>query len=240
MPNIIQIGDKSIEYRVFEREIENSRLEIDPDTLEVQIIVPNDEEIDIQKILKEKKAWIYKNYCKLDKIKKEKEKFQLKEGSKLYLLGKEYFLKIEEGKELKILIDDHSIIVNTNEKTGKSPDFIKSQLRKWYRNKASSYIKAKFKKIITNLNFEYNQVLITDLKTRWGNCTPNKNVSYNWKIIFAPPEVIDYVILHEIIHLKESSHSAKFWGLIMRVCPKYKSHKGWLEKNEKKLLLSFL
>ena len=68
-------------------------------------------------------------------------------------------------------------------------------------------------------------------KTRWGSCSSEKNLNFNWKLILAPPEVLDYVVVHELCHLKEMNHSKAFWEEVGKVMPEYETHKLWLKEN---------
>lgn len=70
-------------------------------------------------------------------------------------------------------------------------------------------------------HFEYNRIYIKPLKSRWGSCSKRGNLSFNYKILFLPEKFQDYIIVHELCHLKELSHSAKFWNLVERTLPNY-------------------
>ena len=76
-----------------------------------------------------------------------------------------------------------------------------------------------------------NRITLKNTKTRWGSCSQKGNINLSTRILFAPEEVIDYVCIHELAHLKESNHSRKFWHLVESVFPDYKQHLQWLKKN---------
>ncbi|MSO14320.1 M48 family metallopeptidase [Rickettsiales endosymbiont of Trichoplax sp. H2] len=84
-------------------------------------------------------------------------------------------------------------------------------------------------------NFSYKKIFIKDLKTKWGSCSSLKNLSFNWRIIFAPIEVVEYLVVHELCHLKEMNHSKKYWKLVEEIYPNYKEQCLWLRKNGTKL-----
>ena len=93
-----------------------------------------------------------------------------------------------------------------------------------------------------NLNgivFEYNRIAIRNQKTRWGSCSSNKNLNFNYKIVFLPYELAEYLVVHELCHLKHFNHSKDFWGLVEVFCPNYKSHQNILKnfKITKEMLL---
>jgi predicted metal-dependent hydrolase len=78
---------------------------------------------------------------------------------------------------------------------------------------------------------------IREQKTRWGSCSKKGNLNFNWKLIMSPPWVIDYVVIHEICHLRHLNHSKEYWALVEYYMPEYKSAREWLKKNGAKLAL---
>ena len=72
---------------------------------------------------------------------------------------------------------------------------------------------------------------IKSFKSRWGSCSVKGKLDFNWKIVMAPNRIVDYVVVHELCHLKQHDHSPKFWTLVERVVPDYESCKEWLKKN---------
>ena len=72
---------------------------------------------------------------------------------------------------------------------------------------------------------------ITDARTRWGSCSTRGSLNFSWRLVMAPPAVIDYVILHELAHLKIHNHSSNFWSRVAQLVPDYREHKKWLEQN---------
>lgn len=75
----------------------------------------------------------------------------------------------------------------------------------------------------------YHSISIRDQKTRWGSCSGRGNLSFNWRLILAPPEILDYVVVHELCHLTYMNHSKEFWGLVGKVLPDYKERRKWLK-----------
>lgn len=77
----------------------------------------------------------------------------------------------------------------------------------------------------------YTSLTIRDQKTRWGSCSGRGTLSFNWRLILAPPEILDYVVVHELCHLTYMNHSKEFWGLVGSVIPDYKVRRKWLKEN---------
>lgn len=105
----------------------------------------------------------------------------------------------------------------------------------WYMEKAKQKIVPQSKFYATHLGVKFNRILISDLKYRWGSCTPGNSLNFNWRLIKAPIRVIDYVIVHELAHLLEPNHTSKFWGIIKAQLPDYLRAKEWLKNNGKLL-----
>lgn len=75
------------------------------------------------------------------------------------------------------------------------------------------------------------QIRITDSTSRWGSCSSTRTLSFSWRIVLAPPEVLDYLAAHEVAHLREMNHSPRFWSLVRDICPAMEKHKAWLRTN---------
>jgi predicted metal-dependent hydrolase len=95
---------------------------------------------------------------------------------------------------------------------------------KKYKEQARILVHQKIEEINSFYNFKFNRIFIKDQKTRWGSCSSRKNLNFNYKIIFLPNELLEYVITHELCHLKEMNHGKKFWELIEQTNPEYKTH----------------
>ena len=80
------------------------------------------------------------------------------------------------------------------------------------------------------MGVRYNDILISDLKYRWGSCTPKNNLNFNWRLIKAPMRVIEYIIVHELTHLLEPNHTADFWAIVRNQLPDYLKSKEWLKR----------
>ena len=78
---------------------------------------------------------------------------------------------------------------------------------------------------------DYGRVTVREQKTRWGSCSSKRNLNFNWKLIQAPPEALDYVVIHELCHLREFNHSPRFWQLVQAQMPEYESWKRWLKQH---------
>ena len=81
----------------------------------------------------------------------------------------------------------------------------------------------------------YSRITVRDQKTRWGSCSSTGTLSLNYRLMFAPPRVLDYVVIHELCHLTHMNHSREFWNLVASVMPEYKIHRNWLKEHGQEL-----
>lgn len=100
-----------------------------------------------------------------------------------------------------------------------------------YKKQAREYIPKRVKEIAEKYDYNYNKIKITSAKTRWWSCTSQKNLNFTFRLILTPPEIIDYVICHELAHLKQMNHSRLFWAEVSIMDKNYKKHDQWLKQN---------
>ena len=112
-----------------------------------------------------------------------------------------------------------------------SRDEARTLLRSWHTERAQERIPPIARAFAKNMGVEFNRVKISDLRYRWGACTPLNNLNFNWRIMKAPPFVIDYLVVHELTHLLESNHTPRFWNIVSVQVPRYATAKAWLVEN---------
>lgn len=104
--------------------------------------------------------------------------------------------------------------------------------RHWYKTQAQKIISQRVGDLAGQFDFKYAKVKITQAKKRWGSCSPKSNLNFSWRLIMAPLDVIDYVVVHEIAHLKIKNHQRAFWQSVEQILPDYRSRRAWLKQNE--------
>lgn len=161
-------------------------------------------------------------------------------GGEEYLLEGQHLtlLMVEsEKKATEILRDDTRFVVFVNHSL--TPEDRKKDIsrvmEKWYKIRAREIIMALANDIKKKLGLNFNSMRIKEQKTRWGSCSNKGNLNFNWKIIMAPPEIIEYIVAHEVCHLVHMNHSNQFWSLVERLIPDYKDRRTWLRKNGMRL-----
>ncbi len=108
---------------------------------------------------------------------------------------------------------------------------IKSVLKKWYISKARELLAERIRIYSPLIGLSPKKLAVKEQKTRWGSCSSKGNINLNWKLVMSPLPVADYVVIHELCHLKEMNHSKKFWGIVEAIMPDYKVYRKWLKEN---------
>ncbi len=103
------------------------------------------------------------------------------------------------------------------------------------RKKAGEIIKGRIESVGGSMGLEYGRVFIKDQKTLWASCSGKRNLNFNWRLAAAPPEILEYVVIPELCHLREMNHSKRFWSLVREACPDYKARKKWLRDHSRLL-----
>ena len=99
------------------------------------------------------------------------------------------------------------------------------------RQRAAEVIKARCRYFAPIMGVSYGTITIREQKTRWGSCSAKENLNFNWKLVMMPPEILDYVVVHELAHRIQMNHSAAFWAEVGKILPDYKA---WLKVNGQK------
>lgn len=107
----------------------------------------------------------------------------------------------------------------------------RATLEAWFRAAARFAIVAGVERRAKEMGLMYGRVTIRDQKSKWGSCSSAGNLNFNWRLVLAPPAVLDYVIVHELAHRVELNHSARFWRVVARYCPPMNEQRAWLRKH---------
>lgn len=187
----------------------------------------------IEQIVYSKRQWIN---AKMNHAQKYPVDIQPKEfisGESLMYLGKNYQLQVVD-EPLEGVQFNHKFKISKSEQTQANQLF-----KQWYLRKALEKIQPVAKRYAQNLGVEFNECKTSEMKYRWGSCTPNNNIIFNWRIIKAPMFVVEYLVAHELVHLIESNHTAKFWHILSVQIPNYQRAKKWLKEKGYVLEIDF-
>ena len=213
--------------------IRGIRLEIRHDTGLTVVVPRNYKQGQVQDILQKKTDWILRHLPGNKPVQMPLFNKEVDHGEKISYMGNRVeLIVISSGsKTSSAELRDRRLYINLN---GGHENIVKV-LEKWYRSQAALVFTAKADIHKETMGLRYKNILIRGQKTRWGSCSHTGNLSLNWKLLLAPEPVIDYVIIHELAHLKHMNHSQRFWDFVARYCPDWKKYRKWLATHEDEL-----
>jgi predicted metal-dependent hydrolase len=219
MPSIAY-GTRSIEFEVLRKaRMKNTYIQVTSDG----VLVKTNRTTSMREIngfVIKKSAWIVKH---IENLKAKKVEESLVTGSRLYYLGKSYYVEIQEQEELKnaVLEFSHSRFVIKAQK-GVSQEELAWVVNKFYKEKAIEKITPLVEKWSEEMCLRPAHVGYRKAKTRWGSCSGRDRISFNYYLLKMSTSCIEYVVVHELAHIRHKNHSADFWGLVKKYLDNYK------------------
>jgi predicted metal-dependent hydrolase len=185
----------------------------------------------LEQMLMSKLDWIIKKLHaqKLNQV----ETMQWQDGAELFLLGNQITLSIRPDNVSRAVEYQPGFLEvalpNTDNQT-----VIAKKVLQWYKKQALSDFSRRLALLSAKLGVSIPPLFLSSARSRWGSCNSKQEIRLNWRLLQAPPHIINYVVAHELAHLKEMNHSAKFWAIVERIYPEYKTAekelKAWSAK----------
>lgn len=205
--------------------VKSARLQVEDGA--VSIIVPQLlPEERIKQLLKDKHRWI-KEKLTLHQQAEPVSQREMMSGEAFPYLGRNYRLKLITGALQPVKLKHGKLEVSLP-KSMQHEHIIREMLVHWYRLQAETRFKEKVKRYASIVGVAPTDVSVKTFKSRWGSCNVKGEIQFHWKIIMAPHRIVDYVVVHELCHLKHHDHSAAFWKSVQRIVPDYLEYKEWL------------
>lgn len=152
-------------------------------------------------------------------------------GEGFLYLGQSYKLTIVDKQDVPLRFDNGFFL---------SRDYLpraREVFIEWYKKETYKKVLERVEKYAKEGGFEYGKINITNANKRWGSCSQNGNLNFSWRLVMAPLSVIDYVVVHELVHTEEKNHSKNFWLKIKILLPNFEKQLDWLKVNEHLLTL---
>ena len=190
---------------------------------------------EISHFVEEKQNWINKTILKQKENSLENKTKEYETGEHFFYLGQAYPLEVfsEPFENAGVVFWKNCFYLNAQE----DKDLRKQYFVSWYKKKAHDFIHQRVEFFSGMLKFQPGKIKITSAQSRWGSCSEDNNLAFSFRLIMAPPDIIDYVIVHELAHIREKNHSLKFWQRVEEVVPEYKKHRRWLKDNHHNFVL---
>ena len=179
----------------------------------------------IHKLIQRKESWIKtkQDYFKQRQAKTFVRKFV--PGEEFLFLGQSYPLVMIEDIPKAVVMGNNSLMIS-KVVLGNAKDHLEC----WYKAQAFDYITQRVGYYAQSTGLKYQSIRINSATTRWGSCGYKDTLNFTWRLIMAPSRVVDYVIIHELMHLKQKNHSRKFWAEVAQMVPDYKQDEYWLKQ----------
>jgi predicted metal-dependent hydrolase len=232
-----QYGTTTIDY-ILSYKANKSDITVSVDwTNGVTVVAP--EHIDLtvlEQALHKKAPWILKKLYEFNEIKLLSAAKEFLSGEKFPYLGRQYRLKVTPQEK----IVEGTLTFNRGLFTAITPkkwddiqrqQQLKALFQHWYYTHGQLKLEERQKLYSPKMECYPTKLVIKEQEMRWGSCTKNGTVNINWLILMAPMRIVDYVLVHELAHLKQPDHSPAFWATIQSILPDYESRKEWLRIN---------
>jgi predicted metal-dependent hydrolase len=208
---------------VIRRPVKHARLRVKEDT-SVQLIVPKDfEQAEIDRIVQKKAAWIEQH-----------QRFLRNRAAKACRVTERGILLFDQVFTfVRVRELGHEVVIDEIARQIRSGRDLSCQvdLSRWYRCFAREHLDGRIRELSAEHRLPYKRLFIRSQRTKWGNCSTKGNVSLNWRLILAPKNVCDYVVLHELMHTRVLNHSQRFWVLLRAILPRCDEAIAWLNAN---------
>lgn len=194
----------------------------------------------IREFVLSQESWIEKNLRKYESVRQAYPQKVLREGELLPYLGAQVPLHFEPCTTCKpsfkyvdgrIVCQVRREIWNAFDPSRPHPELL-SALAQFYKKKARTVLEAAVSDFGGKMGVRPSALSFRAQKTRWGSCSSKGRISLNWKLMVAPPDVINYVVIHELAHLRYYNHSKSFWSFVETQDPEWRAHRSWLRENQ--------
>lgn len=245
MESTLRIGKLSIPYTVEKKRRKTIGIRISEEKGVLVSIPQWATRKQVDEVLAQKADWICAKYELVLQRRAVLDSRSYTQGSPVLYLGTEYPLSLEYGKlqnRARLTFKDGKVQIELPAfaETGdasKREAYIKSVLEGWYKHQAASYLAARLAVYAEKMGVKPLKLSIRGQKKRWGSCSAKNSIQLNWKLMLAPEPVLDYVIVHELAHIREKNHSKAFWRLVEAVLPDYRQRQAWLKENGYRLMV---
>jgi predicted metal-dependent hydrolase len=180
----------------------------------------------LEQFVHEKRFWIYKKLAEKDALRSPKVSKEFVNGEGFPYLGRSYRLLLVDDQDEPIKLINGRFRLRRSDVPLAKRCFID-----WYMGHARPWIARRISEHADRLGKRPTGLEIRDLGFRWGSCGKSGGLNFHWATILLPPSIVEYVVVHELVHLIEPNHTPEFWARLERVMPDYETRKKWLAEN---------
>ena len=192
-------------------------------------------------VLSEKSRWVTSTIREVREARANRFRRNYEDGEIFLVRGRPRELKLLSSSKVNNfnaqLSDDLLLLSSPTDAPLTDHMRLREAVISFYRQLATDYMLSRVAELASEHGFAYNNLRIKNQKTRWGSCSIKGNINLNLRLMMAPTDVIDYVIVHELCHLRELNHSPEFWRLVESCCSEFRHWRAWLKQNSPQLIL---
>lgn len=230
----IQIGDLNFALRPSERR-KTIGITVDRDGSLILLAPAACPDAHLERFAKEKLLWTYIKLAEKKLLIPSPRPKKYMNGEGFHYLGESYRLLLidpqpDRNKALPLMLQDNWFMLRRDERPRAEEHFVS-----WYTHQALRWLSTRVARLAHRIDVQPQSVNVRRLGFRWGSCSPKGHLNFHWRTILLPPEMIDYIVVHELVHLRERRHSSEFWRRVERIIPDYMQRKNWLMVNGGKL-----
>jgi predicted metal-dependent hydrolase len=225
-PRVVALAGQQIAYTL-KRSAKRRRIVLTVDETGLTVHVPwRTGERQITEVIDQSQSWIARQLAVWAQKKPRQRAWR--HGEQLDFLGRQLSLALIErdGVPLARLLD--SAVLEVGLPGPHHPERVREAVVKWYRRHALPHLSDRVTHFCARLDIPAPRVFLSDARTRWGSCNAQREIRLNWRLMQAAGHVVDYVVAHEVAHLKVLSHSSRFWRVVERLYPDYQAAKAEL------------
>jgi len=199
----------------------------------VTVVLPQGAGEDAESLLSEHANWVIEKKRKFDSYRADIPDRRYESGATFPYLGEPHEVVVETRPSSEV--EDGALRLDQHHVEQKS---VKRALETLYRRKARERFEERANHFAAEMDVEHEQIEIRNQRTKWGSCSTTGTIGLNWRLMMAPPEIVEYVVVHELAHLRESNHGEEFWSLVAEHDPDYEAHAEWLEEHSTQLIFT--
>lgn len=227
---IVKLGDKELRFSIVKQNRKSFKFVlIDEGTLKLFVPFKTTQK-DIMHLIETNKFRIQQAIENLKTSEKLFFERLAKNELTVFYFGKEIPVRIVDDIITPSLFTEEEILIHERYST-----HTKTLVKHWLIKKANGYLPKRTLDLSNKTGLKFKKVLVKDTKSRWGSCSSKGTISLNWRLVMAPSQVIDYVIIHELAHTLQMNHSKEFWKIVEKYQPDWKENRTWLRKNGNRL-----
>ena len=184
----------------------------------------------IRRAVRRKMPWILKKQRQARETFRPPVRHEFIDGEEFPYLGAWRKLRVVSGAGIPLVLDENEFLLSA----AHLPE-AQRLFERWYRAQAFAIINDRIKQYVAMSGLKYSRIAVTGAKKRWGSCSSKGYLNFSWRLVMAPPAMVDYVIVHELAHLAEHNHAPRFWQKVHALFPDYRQARRWFRDNHQLL-----